>query len=84
MSAYQPFVGEHAEYYRRKTVRDVAGSAGRHEPVMLENRNLRRRILELEAELSAYGDQDQLVESPSKGGSFIRKFLLWISRRGKR
>lgn len=78
MTRYQPFVGEHAEYYRRRTLRDVTSSAVRQEPVILENKYLRQEIVELEAQVASYKALVGLLERPPHDGGLIRRLIRWF------
>lgn len=77
MSTYQPFVGEHAEYYKRRAVRDVISSARQLDPIALENEYLHQKVAQLEGELSAYKERDQKQELLSNTNVILR-FLRWL------
>ena len=48
-----PFVGEHAEYYRRRTLQ----AALKRDSVSRENEYLRQKVLELENEIASYEEK---------------------------
>lgn len=75
MSNYQPFVGEHAEYYRRRTLRDAVTLHSQTDAVLLENHYLRQRVAELESQIEQEPIQ---LSQPLPRGGLIKKFIEWL------
>ncbi len=71
MSTSLPFIGEHAEYYRRRTLRAVA----RPDTLSRENEQLRQRVIELEDEISLYKQRVQLLEQRKVQKNLVRRIL---------
>jgi len=77
MTTYQPFVGPHAEYYRRRTLQDAMRQP---ETVMRENTYLRERVAALETQLALCQNKIGLLESGRKKNPVCR-LLNWLLRR---
>ena len=73
MSTYQPFVGEHAEYYRRRILREAI----KPDALVQENEYLRQRIYELEQELANCDEQLEYLLLSRR--SIFQRILDWLA-----